>query len=317
MTQWELIGFAWLISGMLTLSVMDRQERAEGGSGRFRPINLANVMTIIAVLIFWPIAIVGGMIADRRRAQGKDDSGVLWKATLIIVAPFAVLLLPVLILAVFYGLAKRLLRRLRGIAPPEPRRLLQLPPWPAPEAHAAILSRLASDSGTTSDPAAGPPHARLIEIAWLYVGLRLAGISEEEAFRRLEASRGATHCAHPQELRAYLQWRLQQDDPGGPGIDPAAFPATAARAVNWVCDQYQASLERDFEPPENLVELRAPEDATTHPAEAALLRLIMDEGDALYRCVNDEGDPGDILLVRDGYALAHLSVAAASGPAAA
>lgn len=56
-------------------------------------------------------------------------------------------------------------------------------------------------------PSPGPdsPEARLIEIAWVHVGLRLADLAENEAIRRLDAGRGATHFTHPRVLRDYLQ----------------------------------------------------------------------------------------------------------------
>lgn len=314
MTHWELLASAWLLAGMLTLSIMDRHERDEGGDGRFKPLNFANVMTIVAVLLFWPIVVVGAKVAEWRGSRGGDEDSVIWKVTLIIVAPFLIPFVPLLVLAVIFGLTKRLIRRIRGIAPPEPPRLLRVPSWPQPEEETALLGALAETGGSSIEPGPDSPEARLLEIAWVYVGLRLTGMPEDEVFRRLEMSRGATHFSHPKDLRDYLQWRLQQDDPGGPKVDPAAFPRVASQAVNLVCDRYEAALQVEFEPPDGLVELAAPETATPRKAEATLLRLVMDEGDELYRFMGDSTSNGAIMIIRGGCAVAHLRLPATALP---
>lgn len=311
MSYWQILAAVWLLSGMATLYLMDRTEKQDGGDGRFRPLNFANSMTIVTVLLFWPVVLIADVISRRRQAQGKDDDSVIWKAVLIMIAPFLILFVPILVLALIVGFIRRTIRRTRGEDPDAGAPcLLQIPTWPTAEQERSILIQLtgARTSAEPPDPAVlqDTPEARLLEIAWVYVGLRLAQLPEEEVFRRMEEGRGATHGAHPGDLRAYLQWRLQQDDPGGPMIDPARFAHVADVAVNWVCDRYQESPERDFEEPDHLVEVSGLEAATPRPVETALLGLLMDEGDELYRCMSENGDPSGLLLIREGYAVAHL-----------
>lgn len=309
-SYWQILAAIWLFAGMAMLYMMDRAEKQDGDPGRFAPLNFANVMTIVAVLSFWPVLLVAHLISQRRRARGDyDDESLMWKAVLIVAAPFIILFIPVILLAFLFGLARRAVRRLRGIDPAAGApRMLRIPAWPSAEEERDILARLAGMDGMPPALAAlrETPEARLLDLAWVYVGLRLARMEDDAALARMEEGRGATHGGHPRHLRDYLQWRLGQDDPGGPQIDPDRFPEAAATAVYWACDRFEEPSESEFEPPDHLEELQGPESAARRPAETALLRLLMQDGGELYRCIGEDGNPAGVLLIRGGYAVAHL-----------
>lgn len=310
-TYWQILAGLWLASGMVTLYLMDRAEKQAGGGGRFTPLNFANLATIVAVLLFWPLALLADIIARRRQAQGKDANGAIWKIVLVMVIPFVILLLPVFLVALVIGFVRRRLRGAPAMPEIDPDSLLRLAPWPGPAEERALLARWAGVPDPQNPPPMAElrntPAARLMETAWLYVGLRVARIDENEALALLEEARGATHDAHPRDLRSYLAWRQQQDDPGGPAIEAARFATVASDAVNWACDWYRDHAAAEMAPPEMLIALEDGEPIAPRRIQNMLARLILAEGDAVWRCVEEEGGAHGVLLIRDGEAFAHLS----------